>query len=140
MSSSAVIVWVDKKGDDWSNNIGIYLHDGGSYNYVSAILRYCKLKEYRAPNECCYGYARFCQVIANFFMNGLGVGIDKVENLNLNCDNGVYVCHGWEVIDHFYTGMESDEGWYNILLDIDRCQPIGERLGKDYIDRKFLME
>ena len=80
MSSSAVIVWVDKKGDDWSKNIGIYLHDGGSYNYVSAILRYCKLKEYRAPNECCYGYARFCQVIANFFMNGLGVGIDKVEN------------------------------------------------------------
>ena len=73
-------------------------------------------------------------------MNGLGVGIDKVENLNLNCDNGVYVCHGWEVIDHFYTDMESDECWYNILLDIDRCQPIGERLGKDYIDRKFLME
>lgn len=138
MSSSAVIVWVDKKGDNWSNNIGIYLHDGGSYNYVSAILRYCKLKKFSAPNECHYGYARFCQVVANCFRSG--IGIDKVRNLKLHCDNGVYVCHGWEVIDHFFSEIDSDEGWYNILLDIDRCQPMHERLGKDYIDKKFLME
>ncbi len=140
MSSSAVIVWVGKKGDDWSNNIGIYLHDGGTYSYVSAFLRYCELKKFRAPNECHYGYARFCQVVANCFSNGLSVGVDKVENLDLNCDNGVYVCKGWQVIDHFYTDMEGDEEWYNFLLNIDRCQPIHERLGKDYIDRKFLME
>ena len=46
-----------------------------------------------------YGWARLCQVIANFFGNGLSVGIDKLENVDCdNGDNGMYIIKDWEII------------------------------------------
>ena len=51
----------------FSNELGVYLHWNGGRDSVTAFLTYCKLKGYRPPETDCYGWARLCQVIGNFF-------------------------------------------------------------------------
>jgi hypothetical protein len=68
-----------------NNGIGIYLHWNGGYDSVSAFLKYCELKGYRTPDKDCYGWARLCQVIGNFFGGSTSIGIDVVNKLD--CDN-----------------------------------------------------
>ena len=36
---------------------------------VETFLAYCDMKNYRPPETDCYGWARMCQVIGNFFGN-----------------------------------------------------------------------
>ena len=38
--------------------IGVYLHWNGGRDSVTAFLRYCELKGYRAPDKDCYGWGR----------------------------------------------------------------------------------
>ena len=74
------------------SNLGVYLHWNGGRDSVEAFLKYCELKGFRSPENDCYGWARLCQVIGNFFGGGNSVGIDVVENLDCNnFDNGVYI-------------------------------------------------
>ena len=67
MGNRAVITWEKKEDPKQSHSLGIYLHWNGGIESVSAFLKYCELKGYRAPDSDCYGYARICQVIGNFF-------------------------------------------------------------------------
>lgn len=76
------------------STIGVYLHWNGGEESVTAFLRAAKDLDVRAPangNES-YFYARFVQVIGNFFGGTTSVGVDSLDNLDTdNGDNGVYV-------------------------------------------------
>lgn len=120
-----------------NNGIGVYLHWNGGYDSVSAFLKYCELKGYRAPNDS-YGWARLCQVIGNFFGGTCSVGIDTVNKLDCdNFDNGVYIIEGWKIIDRkYFKGREQmNYDLEEMLMDIDGCMPEGEQLG-EYITAK----
>lgn len=116
-----------------NNGVGVYVHWNGGYDSVSAFLKYCELKGYRTPDTDCYGWARLCQVIGNFFGGGCSVGIDVVNNLDCdNWDNGVYIIEGWKIVDRkYYKGEEQMNYKLNkMLLDIDSSMPENEQLGE----------
>ncbi len=48
-------------------DVGIYVHWNGGRDSIEAFLLYCRIQCFRPPNEDIYGWARLCQVIANFF-------------------------------------------------------------------------
>lgn len=90
------------------NQIGVYLHWNGGRDSVSAFLKYCKLKCYRSPSTDCYGWACLCNVISNFFGDGMSLGIDIASRLDCdNYDNGVYIIDHWEIVGRLYNhGVE----------------------------------
>ena len=115
-----------------NNGVGIYLHWNGGRDSIEAFLKYAELKGYRPPDEDCYGWARLCQVIGNFFGGGYSIGIDTVDNLDTdNGDNGTYIIKGWKIIGREY--FDGEEQNYHkmkeMLTDIDSKQPLGEQLG-----------
>ena len=123
-----------------AKDIGVYLHWNGGRDSVNAFLTYCKLKGYRCPESDCYGWARLCQVIANFFGGELSVGIDRYDRLDTdNGDNGVYVIKNWEIVDReFYSGAEQDN--YDIrelLTEINKCQPISEQIDTETLNEEI---
>lgn len=86
------------------NQIGVYLHWNGGRDSVSAFLKYCKLKGYRSPSTDCYGWACLCNVISNFFGDGMSLGIDIASRLGCNnYDNGVYIIDRWEIVGRLYN-------------------------------------
>ena len=122
-----------------NNGIGIYVHWNGGLDSVRAFLKYCELKEYRKPTSDCYGWARLCQVISNYFGGGLSIGIDRVDRLDCdNGDNGVYIIDGWKIVDRVYApAREQDEyDLHEMLKDIDENQQEGERI-PDRIEAYF---
>jgi hypothetical protein len=76
------------------SKVGVYLHWNGGEDSVTAFLRAAKDLEVRAPangNES-YFYARFTQIIGDFFGGTTSVGIDDLDNLDTdNGDNGTFV-------------------------------------------------
>lgn len=124
--------------DGWYNqdiSLGVYLHWNGGRDSVEAFLTYCKLKGYRSPDQDGYGWARFCQVVGNFFGGSNSVGISTVSNLDCdNWDNGVYIIKGWEIIDRKYFDGEEQQEYdlQEMLIEIDKCMPEREQLG-DYL-------
>lgn len=126
---------------DFSNDgIGVYLHWNGGRDSVQAFLTYCKMKGYREPTEDCYGWARLCQVIGNFFGGETSIGIDTCSRLDCdNYDNGTYIIDGWDIVDReYFNGSEQDNyDLYEMLCDIDKAQPVREQLGKDVIKEKL---
>lgn len=118
--------------ENWKNGgVGIYLHWNGGRDSVEAFLKYCDLKGYRSPSNDCYGWARLCQVIGNFFGGNTSVGIDTLWHLDCdNYDNGVYIIDGWEIVDRVYfTGNEQNNYDLNEMLEtIDKAMPEQERI------------
>lgn len=122
-----------------NNGVGVYLHWNGDRDSIESFLKYMKLRNFRAPDQDCYGWARLCQVIGNFFGGGLSIGIDTVNHLDMgNWDNGVYIIKGWDIVGReFFNGGEQNS--YDIdemLVDIDESQPYEEQLGKDFLSAK----
>jgi hypothetical protein len=118
-----------------NNGVGVYLHWNGGRDSVTAFLKYCELRGFRAPDRDSYGWARLVQVIGNFFGGGLSVAIDTVDKLDCdNWDNGVYIIEGWEIADReYHDGDEQDCYDLNEMLKaIDEAQPEKEQLG-DYL-------
>lgn len=135
MGNRAVIT---TKANFENNGIGIYLHWNGGYDSVSAFLKYCELKGYRTPDNDCYGFARLCQVIGNYFGGGLSLGIDTVDKLDCdNYDNGVYIIEGWKIVDRKYNNYAEQMKYdmETMLNDIDDAMPEGERIG-EYLKAK----
>jgi len=130
MGNRAVITTTEKK-------MGVYLHWNGGRDSVEAFLKYCELRKFRSPSHDCYGWARLCQIISNFFnADVLSIGIDTYDRLDTNnWDNGVYVIDGWQIVDRlFFDGEE--QYIYNLdemLHDIDKSQPKEQQLGA-YLD------
>lgn len=114
-----------------SDDIGVYLHWNGDRDSVEAFLKYCELKGYRSPDEDCYGWARLCQVIANYFGGNYSIGIDKCCNLDCeNFDNGVYVIKNWKIVDRQYSDDREEDTYslHDMLLDINNRMPEHDRL------------
>lgn len=121
--------------ENWKNGgVGIYLHWNGGRDSVEAFLKYCELKGFRAPSDDCYGMARLCQVICNFFGGGLSCGIDTLCHLDCdNGDNGVYIIDGWNIVGRKYFECDEEQDAYplnEMLIDIDNAQPEDEQIGK----------
>lgn len=138
MGNRAVII--NKKDmKNWEispNQIGVYLHWNGGRDSVSALLKYCEYKNYRTPDTDCYGWARLCQVIGNFFGGTTSLGIDCAKNLDCgNGDNGVYIIEGWNIVGrkyYFNSKEQNDYSLFDMLYEIDSAQPKAEQLGKQF--------
>ena len=119
-----------------SKDIGVYLHWNGGRDSVEAFLKYCKLKGYRPPELDCYGWARLCQVIGNFFGGELSIGIDKYDKLDKdNRDNGVYVIENWNIVDRLFISWPEQHEYdlIGMLKSINNAQPEKERLSEEVI-------
>lgn len=122
--------------ENWKNNgVGVYLHWNGGIISVKCFLEYCKLKGYRPPETDCYGWARLCQVVGNFFGGGYSVGVDTLSNLDCdNGDNGTYIIENWEIVDRKYEcGCVDDYDTTEFLIAIDEKMPECEQLSEDFI-------
>lgn len=131
MGNRAVITTEEKK-------IGVYLHWNGGYDSVNAFLTYCKLRDFREPEDDNYGWARLCQIIGNYFGGDLSIGIDTLDCLDCkNGDNGVYIIKNWEIVGReFAPRFEQNEyDLVKMVIEIDEEQPEKSRLGADYIKR-----
>lgn len=119
------------------HGVGVYLHWYGGRGSVEAFLEYCRLSRFRSPDKDFYGWARLCQVVANFFGNdGLSVGIDVIDRLDCdNGDNGTYIIEDWKIVDRkFFTKEEqSSYDLKEMMTAIDERQPEDSRLGRDFI-------
>lgn len=123
MGNRAVIT---TKSNFKHNGIGVYLHWNGGRDSVEAFLKYCALKGYRSPETDCYGWARLCQVIGNFFGGDTALGIDTLDHLDCaNGDNGVYFIENWKIVGRKYqVGPEQHEyDLIDMLHEIDGTQP-----------------
>lgn len=127
MGNRAVITNKEKK-------VGVYLHWNGGRDSVEAFLKYCELRQFRSPDTQNYGWARLCQVIANFMgADGLSVGIDNYENLaNYYLDNGIYIIQDWKIVGREdFEGEEQDtHSLPEMLIAIDECQPANQQIFK----------
>lgn len=130
MGNRAVITtekgWASKE-----NNLGVYLHWNGGRASVEAFLTYCDMRKFRSPDCDCYGWARLCQVIGNFFGGDLSIGIDVVSRLDCdNYDNGVYIIDKWNIVGReYFNGTEQmDYDLLEMLQEIDSKQPEEDRL------------
>lgn len=131
MGNRAVITTKDKK-------IGVYLHWNGGRDSVEAFLKYCELKGYRTPDSDCYGWARLCQVIGNFFGGSTSIGIDQYNKLDTdNGDNGVYIIEGWEIVDRLYHDWPEQHEYKltEMLKQINDAQPKDEQLPVEEIEK-----
>lgn len=138
MGNRAVIT---SKENFENNGIGIYLHWNGGRDSVEAFLKYCELKGYRSPTSDNYGWARLCQVIANFFGGSTSIGIDVVNKLDCdNWDNGVYIIQGWKIVDRKYNQYAEQKNYKleDMLIDIDSSMPEEEQIG-EYLKAKEIM-
>lgn len=120
-------------------HLGVYLHWNGGRDSVQAFLTYCKLKGYRTPESDCYGWARLCQVIGNYFGGKCSVGIDVVSALDTdNWDNGVYIIKDWEIIGRQYMRNPEQNNYplLDMLQEINEAQPEKERIeiSQDILD------
>lgn len=121
-----------------NNGVGVYLHWNGDRDSVEAFLTYCQFKGYREPENDCYGWARLCQVIGNYFGGSSSIGIDNITNLDAdNYDNGTYLIENWKIVGRkYFHGKEQQKYTLEsmMLYEIDEAQPERERLGKDKIN------
>lgn len=137
MGNRAVITASKALNVAGSNDIGVYLHWNGGRDSVEAFLKYCELKQYRAPDGDNYGWARLCQVIGNWFGGDCSIGIDRCVNLDCdNDDNGTYIIKGWEIVDRKFMrrGEQRNYDLREMLHDINEAQPVKEQLPREVID------
>jgi len=102
MGNRAVIAFVNDKGEQDKNSVGIYLHWNGGRDSVEGFLQTAKDYGLRSGN---YGVARLTQIIANGIGGTLSLGVDMLKNLDCdNYDNGVYwVDQNFDIVDREYT-------------------------------------
>lgn len=111
-----------------AREIGVYLHYNGDPDFVASLLRYCSLAGIRKPENNCYGWARLCQVAANYFGGTLSVGINRYDKLDTdNGDNGTYIIRDWEIVDREF-GEGFGEPNTEIMMEIDMAQPKGSNI------------
>lgn len=95
--------------------IGVYLHWNGGRDSVEGFLAVCKELDHRPPENDCYGWARLCQVIANFFGGTNSIGIDTLDHLDCdNGDNGMYIIKNWEIVGRKFFDNSTEQHGYDL--------------------------
>lgn len=139
MGNIAVITILDRETNEFNtNNLGVYLHWNGGKDSVQAFLTYCWIKGYRQPENDCYGWARLCQVISNFFGGTTSIGIDTCNRLDCdNYDNGVYLIKGWRIVGRkYFEGTEqNDYDLLGMLQEINNRQPASEQVTEEELQK-----
>lgn len=108
MGNRAVITTEEKR-------IGVYLHWNGGRDSVEAFLAVCKRLKHRPPESDCYGFARLCQVIGNYFGGTASLGVDTLDHLDCdNGDNGVYIIKNWEIVGREHFDNRSEQQGYEL--------------------------
>lgn len=137
MGNRAVITWKEDPSIHDNKSLGIYVHWNGGLDSVTAFLEYCKRSGFREPDYDDYGYARLVQVICNYLSDrdGLSVGIDTLDKLDLEGDNGTYICKGWKIVDRKYAPSKNIEFCdcdyiENMIEAIDESMPEGMKILK----------
>lgn len=116
------------------NGLGVYVHWNGGRDSVNAFVTYCAMKGYASPERDCYGWARLCQVIGNYFGGGLSLGIDTVNRLDCdNGDNGVYIIENWNIVGReYFDGNEQNVYPLDQMIkDINESMPKDEQIKED---------
>jgi hypothetical protein len=130
MSNCAVITTEKPEGVD--DRLSVYVHWCGGEMHIRGFLKYCKMQHFRSPENDSYGWARLCQVIANYFGGTLSVGIDRYAGSR--GDNGIYIIKDWELIGHeegYSEGEQFTEEELNEFVKaIDERQPEHMRIWK----------
>lgn len=130
MGNRAVITTEEKQ-------IGVYVHWNGGKESIETFLAYCDMKKQRPPESDCYGWARLCQVIGNFFGGTTSIGIDKYSRLDTdNWDNGVYIIKDWKIIGRDFKRREDQEissfrELEENLTEVNKKQPAEEQVSYD---------
>ena len=106
------------------NNIGIYLHWNGGRASIEGFLKAADKLEIRLDDD--YFFARFTQMIGNFFggCNSVGVGIVKELDQD-NFDNGVYVIDigNLSIVDRKFNTED--------VIDLKKTNDIAESIIND---------
>ena len=113
------------------NGLGIYVHWNGGRDSVNAFLTYCAIKGYTSPDKDCYGWARLCQVIGNYFGGGLSLGINTIDYLDCdNGDNGTYIIENWEIVGREYFDWSEQNNYElsDMIKDINDSMPKDEQI------------
>jgi len=120
MGNKAVITTEEEK-------IGVYLNWNGGRDSVEAFLAVCDKLGHRKPENDCYGWARLCQVIANYFGGVHCIGIDRLECLDCdNKDNGMYIIKDWKIVGRKYFDDRTEQNEYDLdkmIVEIMDAQP-----------------
>lgn len=137
MGNRAVIT---TRKDFDNNGIGVYVHWNGGRDSVNAFLTYCAMKDYREPEKDCYGWARLCQVIGNYFGGTTSVGIDTINHLDCdNGDNGTYIIENWKIVgrEYFDWGEQNNYDLESFVKDINASQPKEEQFSEEEFTKRF---
>lgn len=132
MGNRAIVKPVGKR-------IGVYLHWNGGRDSVEGFLKYCELRGFRGFDDD-YGFARFCQVVGNFFGGTLSLGVVAGVDLSSSPgDNGVYEVKGWEIVARYPRGIHEQREYdlWEFVAGVDAAQPPAERLGKAFFRAKL---
>ena len=122
-------------------NMCVYLHWNGGPCSVIAFLEYCRMRGFRSFEDD-YGFARFCQVVGNFFGGDLSLGAGTFDAPDPNTykhgdysylDNGVYVVKDWDIVEHYGSLYYEDYDMFDLLCSIDDTQLVKDKLGQDKI-------
>lgn len=122
-----------------SKQIGVYVHWNGGKESIETFLAYCDMKNHRPPESDCYGWARLCQIIGNFFGGTTSIGIDTYNRLDTdNWDNGVYVIKDWKIVGRAFKRRADQEinSYKELeenLIEVNKKQPIEEQVSYEEI-------
>lgn len=114
--------------------IGVYLHWNGGRDSVRCFLAYASMTHQRAPEQDCYGWARLCQIIGNFFGGTTSLGIGPMSEIDCNNgDNGVYIIKNWKIVGREFYGDYPEQDEYDFLefmTEINNKMPESERVSE----------
>jgi hypothetical protein len=88
------------------STVGVYLHWNGGAESVTAFLKAAKDLGVRSPtDDTSYFYARFVQIVGNFFGGTTSVGVGAIAELDTNNgDNGHFIIGAdFAIIGHKYV-------------------------------------
>ena len=109
----------------------LYTHWCGGFDYMSALLLYCKLHDYPSPEVDAAGYDALARVINCYTDDDVTHMSIANKCINPGLDEGVYIVKDWEIVGrlNFFPIEEYDRYTVAELLpEIDNAQPPDERL------------
>lgn len=125
MSNSAIIRFKDNYFCE------VYLHWNGGIESIAGFLKYCELKGYRDGD-----FARFIQVVGNFFGGGNTIYLEKF-NSDIDTDNGIYLVYNWKIVNKKVDkNIFTEQRFKELIRIINSAQRKEEQLSEKLFDCK----